>query len=51
MPEAIDGIGAGLEDLVRMSTAPNVAQRIGSAPEFLEYMALAEAEIPSGLSA
>ncbi len=44
LSEAIDGVGAGLEDLVRMSTAPNVAQRIGSAPEFLEYMALAEAE-------
>jgi serine/threonine protein kinase len=41
---AIDGIGSGLEDLVRMSTAPDVAQRIGSATEFLEYMALAEAD-------
>jgi serine/threonine protein kinase len=44
LSEAIDGVGAGLEDLVRMSTAPNVAQRIGSAPEFLEYMALAEVD-------
>ena len=44
LSSAIDGVGGSLEDLVRMSTAPDVAKRIGTATEFLEYMALAEAD-------
>ena len=41
---AIDGVGRDLEDLVRMSTAPDVGQRLKTATEFLEYLALAEAD-------
>jgi serine/threonine protein kinase len=42
--EAVDGIGTFLEDLVRASTAPIVRDRIASAGEFLEYLALAETD-------
>ncbi len=41
---AIDGVCRGLEDLVRMSTTPDVGQRLKTATEFLEYLALAEAD-------
>jgi hypothetical protein len=41
---AVDGIGAFIEDVVRASTAPAVRDRIASAGEFLEYLALAETD-------
>ena len=44
LAEAVDGIGTFLEDLVRASTAPVVRDRIASAGEFLEYLALAETD-------
>jgi serine/threonine protein kinase len=44
LAEAVDGIGTFLEDLVRASTAPIVRDRIASAGEFLEYLALAETD-------
>ena len=44
LAEAVDGIGSFLEDLVRASTAPVVRDRIASAGEFLEYLALAETD-------
>lgn len=47
LSEAVDGVGTYLEDLVRTATAPAVRDRISSASEFLEYLALAEAEIHS----
>jgi hypothetical protein len=37
-------VGTFLEDLVRASTAPVVRERIASAGEFLEYLALAETD-------
>jgi serine/threonine protein kinase len=45
LSEVVDGVGTYLEDLVRAATAPAVRDRIASAGEFLEYLALAEAEI------
>jgi serine/threonine protein kinase len=44
LAEAVDGIGTFLEDLVRASTTPVVRDRIASAGEFLEYLALAETD-------
>jgi hypothetical protein len=44
LSEAVDGVGTYLEDLVRTSTAPVVGDRIASAGEFIEYLALAEGE-------
>jgi hypothetical protein len=44
LAEAVDGVGTFLEDLVRASTAPVVRDRIASAGEFLEYLALAETD-------
>ena len=41
---AVDGVGTFLEDLVRASTTPVVRDRIASAGEFLEYLALAETD-------
>lgn len=44
LAEAVDGIGAYLQDLVRASTTPVVSDRIASAGEFLEYLAAAETD-------
>jgi serine/threonine protein kinase len=44
LSDALDGVGEWLEELVRASTAPAVRDRIRSVPEFLDYVALAEAE-------
>ena len=44
LAQAVDGIGTFIEDLVRASTAPVVRDRIASAGEFLEYLALAETD-------
>ncbi|RWO03900.1 MAG: BREX system serine/threonine kinase PglW [Mesorhizobium sp.] len=44
LAEAVDGVGTFLEDLVRASTTPIVRDRIASAGEFLEYLALAETD-------
>jgi serine/threonine protein kinase len=45
LAEAVDGIGAFIEDVVRASTAPAVRNRIASAGEFLEYLGLAETDV------
>jgi serine/threonine protein kinase len=47
LSDAVDGISTYLEDLVRVSTAPVVRDRIASAGEFIEYLALAEGEVRS----
>ena len=44
LAEAVDGVGTFLQDLVRASTVPIVGDRIASAGEFLEYLALAETD-------
>ena len=44
LAEAVDGIGSFLQDMVRASTAPIPSDRIASAGEFLEYLALAETD-------
>jgi serine/threonine protein kinase len=44
LAQTVDGIGTFIEDLVRASTAPVVRDRISSAGEFLEYLALAETD-------
>lgn len=45
LSDAMDGAAKGLQDLVGMSTRAQVAWRIGTATEFLEYLDLAEDEL------
>lgn len=40
----VDGVGADLEDVVRISTAPHPHERLRDAREFLDYLAEAERE-------
>jgi serine/threonine protein kinase len=46
LSEAIDGVSSGLETLVHYATHPDIASRISSADEFLEYLADAERDRP-----
>lgn len=43
--QAIDGVNGDLDDLIQLSTTPDVASRIKSIPEFLEYLSLVEREL------
>ena len=45
LSEAIDGVGAGLEDLVRMSTAPNVARLADVLRRIADHPAASLAEL------
>jgi serine/threonine protein kinase len=44
LSDSVDGVGQGLEEMVRVSTAPLVGSRVRSVAEFLDYLKEAEAE-------
>lgn len=43
--DALDGAGQALQDLVQLSTQPEVSSRIATVDEFLEYLDLVEDEL------
>jgi serine/threonine protein kinase len=43
--QVIDGVGGDLDDLIQLSTAPDVGRRIGTVQEFLAYLSDAEREL------
>jgi serine/threonine protein kinase len=48
--QVIDGVGGDLDDLIQLSTAPDVGSRIATVQEFLAYLSDAERELNPALT-